>query len=178
MNTKDMNRTAFSIVELVVVVVVLGIVAALAIPKFSAAAVNHEVTDLKTDLAVLRTAIEMYHQDHGVYPGQNDAGDDTAPAGSPAAVVRQLTRYTDAQGRTSETSDARFYFGPYLRDGIPPCPVSVGLPSAELHLVAGRSAPVFDPAAEKTGWVYNFQTGYIAANSPGTDEKGVRYDSY
>jgi general secretion pathway protein G len=177
MNNRDMNRGAFSIVELVLVVIVIGIVAALAIPKFSAAAVNHDRVNLKTDLAVLRTAIEMYYHDHQAYPGQQDAGSDAA-AGSAAAVVLQLTRYTDAAGRVGEMRNEEFRFGPYLRDGIPPCPVSVGRPSAEIHLISGDALPAFDASAASAGWVFNFQTGYVAANSPGVDESGTRYDSY
>ena len=178
MNNQDMNRNAFSIVELLVVVVVLGIVAAMAIPQFSQAAVDQDQVNLKTDLAVLRTAIEMYYHDHGAYPGQKDTGDASAPAGSPSAFVQQLTLYSDAAGCVSEASSARFRFGPYLHNGIPPCPVSVGRPSTGFHLITGNAIPAFTPTVTSAGWVFNVETGYLAANSPGMDKAGTRYDTY
>lgn len=178
MKTMNMNMKAFSVIELVLAIVILGLVAALAIPQFSRAAVNPTSNDLKTNLAVLRTAIEMYAQDHGFYPGQRHAGLASAPAGSPEAFLLQLTQYSDADGAVSPTPTEQFRFGPYLRDGIPLCPVSVGRPSSQVHLIDGVTAPCFAPSARESGWVYNFNTGYIAANSPGSDEDGVPYDSY
>lgn len=178
MNTRYMKTRAISVVEVVIVVMVIGVLAAMAIPQYSQAAVNQTQIDLKTNLAVLRTAIEMYAQDHGAYPGQRGIGDDTAPAGTPAAFVRQLTLCSDAEGCVGESRSDRFHFGPYLRDGVPLNPVAVGRPSAEILLIDGDAAPGFDAAAPHTGWIYNFETGYIAANSPGVDDGGARYDSY
>lgn len=173
-----MKRSTPSLVELVVAVVILGVLAALAIPHFSHAAVSDDAGDLRTDLAVLRTAIEMYYDDHGFYPAQRSAGTAGAGLGTAAAFIRQLTQYTDAEGHARATPGEPFGYGPYLRDGVPPCPVSVGRPSAAVHVIAGMTGPAYDPTAPHAGWVYNYETGYIAANSPAQDPLGVRYDSY
>lgn len=172
-----MMQRAISLVELIVVVVILGVVAALAIPRFSRGAVNPGEADLKTDLAVLRTAIEMYFHDHGAFPGQRPAGAKGAEAGTAAAFVRQLTEYTNADGWASATPEARFCYGPYLRDGVPRCPVSEGGVSAGVHVIGGEAVPGYAPGIE-AGWIYNRETGYISANAPGVDTQGVRYDSY
>ena len=178
MNTPDMKTSGFSLIELIVAVVILGVLAALAIPRFSQGAVNQNEADLRTNLAVLRTAIEMYYHDHGAYPAQRPAGAVGAEVGTAAAFIRQLTQYTDAEGQTCATPSDVFRHGPYLRNGVPPCPVSAGHASALVHLIAGEAEPAYDPTAADAGWTYNCETGYIAANSPGEDLLGVRYDSY
>ena len=173
-----MRKNAFSIVELIVAVVILGVLAAMAIPRFSQGAVNRVEADLKTDLAVLRTGIEMYYHDHGTYPAQKPAGGEAAKAGTAAAFIRQLTQYTDAEGRARATPSDIFCYGPYLQNGVPPCSVSADRPSARIHLIAGEAVPAYDQTAADAGWVYNFDTGYIAANSPHRDAQDIRYDSY
>jgi len=173
-----MKTGALSIVELSTAVVVLGVLAALAIPQFSQAGVTNAKADLKTDLAVLRTAIELYYRDHDAYPAQKDAGSEAARAGSPSAFIRQLALFTDADGHANPTRTTRFRFGPYLRDGIPACSVSIGGPSAKIHVIQGRIVPRFDCSVAAAGWIYNADTGYIAANSPGMNERGVRFDAY
>jgi hypothetical protein len=126
---------------------------------------------------VLRTAIELYYHDHGAYPGQRPAAT-TAAAGTAAAFIRQLTQYTDAEGRASATPSETFCYGPYLQAGVPRCPVCSPLPKAGVHMVVGPGMPAYTPAADRAGWVYNCDTGYIAANSNGVDAAGVRYDAY
>jgi general secretion pathway protein G len=178
MNTPDMQTRGFSLIELIVAIVILGVLAALAIPRFSQGAVNPREADLKTNLAVLRTAIEMYYHDHHAYPAQKAAGAVGAEAGTAAAFVRQLTQHTDSEGRACASATETFCFGPYLRDGVPPCPVSSRSPSAEVRLISGELDPAYDSSADSAGWIYNYETGYIAANAPGEDAQGVRYDSY
>ena len=43
---------------------------------------------------------------------------------------------------------------------------------------AFRGWPARRLESDSAGWVYNYETGYIAANTPGEDMQGVRYDSY
>jgi prepilin-type N-terminal cleavage/methylation domain-containing protein len=177
MNTRHQKKHAFSLIELIVVVVILGVLAAMAIPRFSQGADGGE-SELKTALAVLRSSIELYCHDHGAYPGQKSAGTDAAGARTVAACVRQLTRYTDAEGRVSDTPSETFCYGPYLRQGVPLCPVSPDGPSARIHLISGSQVPEYTATASDAGWVYNCDTGYIAANSPAVDARRTRYDAY
>ena len=176
MKTARVERRGFSIVELVLAVVVLALLAAVAIPRLSQAAPNSDARDLRASLAVLRTAIELYHQDHGRYPGQRPAG--SAGAGTAAAFIHQLTQYSDADGHASITRSETFCYGPYLRRGIPLCPVAPAGPSARVHVITGGAVPAHDPTAGGAGWIYNPDTGYIAANSNDVDADDVRYDTY
>ncbi len=169
------RKRTFSIVELIVVVVILGVLAAMAIPRFSEGATGDAEAELKTRLAVLRTAIALYYDDHGAYPGQRPAGA-TAAARTAAAFIRQLTQ--PAEGHASSARSEAFCYGPYLRRAVPACPVSSPRPSAGIFVVAGPAVPTYDQSARPAGWVYNCDTGYIAANSDGVDATGARYDSY
>lgn len=173
MNTANMKR-AFSLVELIVVIVIIGILAAIAIPRFSRGVGGAGDSGVKGNLAVLRNAVELYYYEHGEYPGQN--GDGTAAAGSEAAFLSQLTLFTDDNGNKSATKDATYRFGPYLRKGVPPCPVSPRLGKTGVNMVT--TAPAYTSGAANAGWVYNYQTGDIVVNSNATDGDGVSYDTY
>ena len=62
------KRSAFSLVELVVVVLILGIIAAVAAPRMFDTATDARQNSTKTSLAVLRDAIELYKAQNGSYP--------------------------------------------------------------------------------------------------------------
>lgn len=53
----NINRKAFSMIELVFVIVILGILAAIAVPKFAATRTDAEITKGRSDIASIRTAI-------------------------------------------------------------------------------------------------------------------------
>ena len=59
------NRDAFTLIELVVVIMILGVLSGVAAPKLLS--VSGEATDanIKQSLAVIRDAIEFYAADHG-----------------------------------------------------------------------------------------------------------------
>jgi len=176
MNADYMTYRGLALVELIIAVIILGVLAAMAIPQLSTAATHDAEEQLHAELVRFRTAIDLYYHDHGVYPGQRPAGAPGAEAGTAAAVILQLSQYTDADGRASPRRSADFRFGPYLRDGIPRCPVLPPSRGAGMCLICGTATPRYREAAG--GWVYNFETGYVAANSPDTDASGMRYDVY
>ena len=61
---KDARR-AFSLIELVIVVVIIGIIGAIAIPRMSRGAAGAADSSLVADLAVMRSAIDLYKAEHG-----------------------------------------------------------------------------------------------------------------
>jgi prepilin-type N-terminal cleavage/methylation domain-containing protein len=61
------NRAGFTLIELLIVVVIIGILAAIAIPKFAATKVKGYVAVMKSDLRNLATAQEAYVADNGIY---------------------------------------------------------------------------------------------------------------
>ena len=64
------SRRGFTLVELVVVVFILGIIAAIAAPKMFDAANNSRESSARQSLHVIRDAIELFYAQNGVYPGQ------------------------------------------------------------------------------------------------------------
>ncbi len=167
-------KSGLSIIEVILVVLLLGLVAALTVPRFSRAGSADIEPDVRMPLSVLRNAIEMYYFDHGAYPGQNPDG--MHPAGSAAAFRSQLTKFTDEAGRVADRKDDRHRFGPYLRAGIPPCLVPPRRGQTGVVMVTIR--PGFLPEANGAGWVYNYQTGDIVMNSDALDAENLAYDQY
>src|SRR3954466_15446052 len=62
-----MNRKGFTLIELLIVVVIIGILAAIAIPKFANTKGKAYITAMKSDLRNLMTAEESYFSDSSKY---------------------------------------------------------------------------------------------------------------
>ncbi|HUH12405.1 MAG TPA: prepilin-type N-terminal cleavage/methylation domain-containing protein [Longimicrobiales bacterium] len=83
------NQKGFTLIELLIVVVIIGILAAIAIPKFSATREKAYVAAMKSDLRNLATAEDLYYSsDNDAIPGTDYAYADptTALGGTNAAL--------------------------------------------------------------------------------------------
>ncbi len=89
-----MKRKGFTLVEILIVVVILGILAAIVIPQFSDASTEAKLSSLVSDLQTVRSQIQLYKIQHN----------DNVPAD-----VNDLTITTDVDGNAG--SD----YGPYLQ---------------------------------------------------------------
>ncbi len=61
------NRKGFTLIELLIVVVIIGILAAIAIPKFAATKDKAKLASVKTDVRNSETAEEAYFSDYSTY---------------------------------------------------------------------------------------------------------------
>ena len=61
------NRKGFTLIELLIVVVIIGILAAIAIPKFAATKDKAKLASVKTDVRNIMTAQEAYFSDYATY---------------------------------------------------------------------------------------------------------------
>ena len=164
---KRSKKYAFSLVELVIVVVIIGVIAAIAVPRISRGARGAGDSAIRGDLAALRNAIDMYAAEHGgTFPGSD---------GLEATLIDQLTKKTDAAGATGTTS--AYPYGPYLRKGFPVIPVGPNSGKASGVDLTTTSPPTSDDTKTTKGWVYNYQTGEIIANTSATDDAGNAYDA-
>ena len=68
-----MNRKGFTLIELLIVVVIIGILAAIAIPKFANTKEKAYVASMKSDLRNLVTAQEAYFSDNTTYASSTGA---------------------------------------------------------------------------------------------------------
>jgi len=67
------NKRGFTLIELLIVVVIIGILAALAIPKFSKTREKAYVAAMTADLKNLSTYQELYFSDHYTYTSDKEA---------------------------------------------------------------------------------------------------------
>jgi type II secretory pathway pseudopilin PulG len=139
----------------VIVVVIVGLLAAIAIPRFSSAGDSATDAALSADLESLRKAIEVYQAEHmGKYP---DA----------VRIADQLTQYTDVHGNPSAAKTAAHNYGPYLRT-IPGLKVGPNRGRTKVAAVSGNDV----------GWVYDQTNGQITAAAGVNDRRGKPYGEY
>ena len=159
-------RPAFSLVELVMVVVIIGIISAIAVPRLTNAAGNAKRSALLQDLAVIRGAIDRYYAEHGQYPGY-------APAtGLPSDndFVKQMIYFSDAGGNTHEKYGYPYVYGPYVRKPFPQNPLN-GLDTVKVKKLASDARPT----EGSVGWVAVLTTGQfgVSASDEDLEELGV-----
>lgn len=174
------GRWAVSSAEMIVALLILGLAAAIAIPRLGQAQAHESGVEDQTRhaLRVLRTAIELYHRDHGAWPGNDPADPLATPAESARLFLQQIAGSTDAQGRAVERPDREHPFGPYVRGQFPACTFGPARGSREILVIDTTDAPRALPDTPRYGWIYNRSSGAIVVNCDLTDESGTRYDSY
>jgi general secretion pathway protein G len=140
-------KRGFTLVEILIVVVILGILAAIVIPQFTQASTEAKQNSLASDLQTLRSQIELYKVQH------NDTAPTMGAAG--ATFTNQMVYCTKIDG-TASASKARdipngFIYGPYL-ESVPANPFN--------NLATLGAAPISD---NSVGWGYDAATGEIHA---------------
>jgi len=91
------KRRGFTLVELMIVVVILGILAAIVVPQFSEASSDAQLNALSSNLRVVRGQIELYKLQHN--------------STYPTNLTNQMTAKTNADGTTTGSPT----LGPYLQ---------------------------------------------------------------
>lgn len=162
----------FALVEIVIVMILLGVLAALVGPRFASAANIQEQTSLRSKLRVLRTQIYVYRAEHnGVPPGYPRGDQSYVP--TEEILIAQLTQYTNAAGDTSPAPTDEYRFGPYLEQ-IPVNPINN---SSEIRFITSKESFPAKPTGEQ-GWVYQPSTGLLSANSSGADMDSMLFMNY
>ena len=178
-------QRGFTLVELLIVVIILAILAAIVIPQFSSATTDTREAALDSNLGGLRNAIELYKAQHTTYAGAvaTTAGTCTAVKGTGAinsaqALMDHLLMYSDASGNTCTVGDTTtFKYGPYIRKGMPNDAVT-GKGSVAADVVMTTTGAPIAPAAATGGWAYDVKSGQVVMNSNATDSKSVAYSTH
>jgi len=145
-------KRAFTLVELMIVVAILGILAAIALPEFTAQTQQAKGAAAKDILRILRTAIERYAvENNDIPPGYPD----NEPLIPPLEAAFKLKIHK------------------YLND-MPESPFN----NLDTIRMIQNNEPFPADATGEYGWVYKPQTKNIRLDWPGTDSNGVRYFDY
>ena len=97
---QNRSRRAFTLIELLLVLVILGILAAIVVPKFSGRTEQARVTAAQSQISTFGTALDAFEVDNGFYPKGKGGLNDLIVAPNNAGNWR----------------------GPYLKSEIPPDP--------------------------------------------------------
>ena len=148
------NNKAFTLVEILIVVIILGILAAIVIPQFTEASNEARDSAVRSDLQTIRSQIELYKIQHfDAYPGDTDANDPNIN------VTVSSAFQTDLTGQTNEAGGTGTDFGPYL-GSFPKNPFIPVAANKDL-ITFGTSAC---PGNGTSGWYLNTATGRFSAN--------------
>jgi len=167
-----MKEKAFTLVEVILVVTILGILGALVLPTFQGHIAKARESAAKDNLRVMRNQIELYKLQHkGIPPGYVNG----APL--PESLLQlQFIRTTDEAGVASSSTvpSDPYLYGPYIKK----LPENSYNKLSNITYVAEATA--FSAAVDGTssGWLYKKETGEFKINWTGTDSEGTAFYDY
>jgi len=172
----------FTLLEMLIAVVILGILAMVIVPQFSTSSNDAKVSAMKSDLSALRSAVENYYQSHNsLYPGAVTEDGNATPVTDvnvcATTFTDQLTKYSQANGlvNADSTKLTSPIYGPYMKGST--MPVN---PFNNLNTVICDTTTTDVTARSANnayGWKFYSQTGSFIAADTGTTN-GVAHTSY
>lgn len=163
---------AFSLVEILIVVVLLGVLAIVVIPLVAGSTISAKESALATDLSLLRRFILVYKCQHlEVGPGYPNGQTTATP--TEQAFIDQATLSSNNAGQTAAIGTAGFERGPYMQK-IPMNPLNK---KSSVQMLANGEA--FPAAGDDShGWIYKAETGEIRPDNTGSNSSGKPYYEY
>jgi general secretion pathway protein G len=143
----NMRKKGFTLVEILIVVVILGILAAIVIPQFSEASSEARNSSVQSNLQMVRSQVELFKIQHN----------DNLPGFGTASFFEALTEKTDIYGAMDGTDD----YGPYMQS----FPVNAlnQLGGVEAEIVINAVADAAPTAGTTDGWEWNSADGKFYA---------------
>ncbi len=169
--SKLKEESGFTLIEMLIVVIILGILALIIIPQITVSSDDAKMSTLQTNLSTVRNAIELYyHQHNQTYPGAvktDGSGTATVAGDLPAAFVDQLTKYTQADGEANGDSSALTapIYGPYLKTVTLPENSYNNDKTATCDITTTDVTTRTAVPADGTGWGFYVNTGVFIANA-------------
>ena len=167
------RRRAFTLIEILIVVVILGIIAAIVVPQFSNATHVARENTLKDVLRYLRTQFSVFKAQHRDVPPGYPAGNINSTPTS-GDFVEQMTLFSSDRCGVSASGSTSYPLGPYVQK-MPANPLT----NLTTVLVIPNGTPMPKTyQGASYGWIYKPQTQEIVANSDQKDGNGVAYIDY
>lgn len=167
---KQTRQTGFTIVELLIVIVVIGILAAITIVAFNGVSTKAHDAALKSDLSNARTTLGLDNAKSGSYPADTGQADDDQGLSASGGTSYQYTSNGDSYclTATSDTPGVPAYHIDSADGGIKdgPCPGDSGPGGLVVSTLAGSSDADFANGAGSAA-KFNYPEG-IALDSAGT----------
>jgi len=154
------TRKGFTLIEILIVVIILGILAAIVIPQFTNASKEAKQSSLVTMVQSLRSQIALFKLQHNDrLPGANPLVDS---GGTFDATVfwNQITQFSDLNGGVAAAKDVTHVYGPYMQS-IPVNPLN-------------NSSTVAAAAAAGVGFQYDYNGGAGSGKVWGVDATGAQ----
>lgn len=193
-----MKKNGFTLIELLIVVAIIAILAAIAVPNFLEAQTRSKVSRTKADMRSMKTAYEAYFVDNNRYPEGRDCNNVFAPGWPEGPVKNRAILLTtpiayitsipdDPWGTNFSAVPMRPCDQPsfvYLLFKYHATPDSNGIPTWYLGLIPGvsESTPLFATDPEWTIWSRGMNPQYILVSDGPWREKtdgvsSVPYDA-
>lgn len=163
------NQSGFTLIEMLVVVIILGILAMIIVPQITVSTEDARRTTLQQNLGIMRNAIETYAAQHrnrypGVYSETDGTTLTTTDAEAKTAMLAQMTQFTNLNGQVQATKDTTFKYGPYIKTStLPNNPYNdstdVLVDFDQNDITVARA-----PAGAGEGWQYFAPIGVFFAN--------------
>lgn len=166
-----MRTRAFTLVEILVVVIILGILGMMVIPRFASASDSARANSLATTLRVARSQMQLFRLELGVAPGYPGCDPDVAATAD--TLTDHMTLALNDAGETAAPGTAGYEHGPYMVQ-FSANPVS----DMDTVKILGEGQPMPAAADGTTGWLYKPDAMLFKANCTGTDEGGTAYIDY
>ena len=144
------EKQGFTLMEFLILAIILAIIAAITVPRFSRAAQQARLTDLVSDLQMVRSQIELYKIQHkDLLPGQKVHGGN-------------ILEHDFVKAMTVRGSDG---MGPYIKK----VPVNLYVDDSDKRnsVTCINDVDANPRGTEGTGWWFNAATGqFRACDSP------------
>ena len=155
MSARQIRKQGFTLVEILIVVVILGILAAIVIPQFTSASETAKASSLISQLQTIRSQLELYQVQHqGNYPVLTGTDGD-------GEFWEQLTKFSNSDGDLYDSKAAALtagetaVYGPYMSKA----PNNSFVSTVDSTKVAAATAA-------DTAWEYDENSGKIRAIIP------------
>jgi general secretion pathway protein G len=162
------SRTGFTLIEILIVVMILGILASIVIPQFGSASKEAKYASLVSSVQTLRGQIGLFRLQHNDFLPGVDPVVGTGGAFDQATFWDQMTLFSDVTGATNATRTAQYDRGPYMQSIPlnPLCPVDANASDVEATIDGAAASAV-------VGFIYDYQGGAGSGRIWGTDTNGT-----